>query len=81
MPTTAALNSAFGALLREARQATGISQDELAARADIHRTYVSLLERGIKTPTLETFMRLCAAVDRQPDDFIAALQRRIGREA
>ena len=50
---------AFGQALRELRLATGMSQETLALECDVDRTYISLLERGIKSPTLRTMVRLC----------------------
>jgi transcriptional regulator with XRE-family HTH domain len=49
---------AFGKVLREYRMKAGISQEALALAADLDRTYVSLLERGLRQPTLETLFRL-----------------------
>src|SRR5262249_35187188 len=43
---------AFGRALREARDWRGLTQEELAADAELDRTYPSLLERGKRTPTL-----------------------------
>ena len=50
---------AFGQALRELRLGTGMSQETLALKCDVDRTYISLLERGIKSPTLRTMIRLC----------------------
>ena len=49
---------AFGAVLRAARQEKGISQEQLAALGGFDRTYPSLLERGLRTPTLTVLFRL-----------------------
>lgn len=48
----------LGHVLRAARQGLGISQEELAERASLHRTYVSQLERGLKSPTLDVLIGL-----------------------
>jgi transcriptional regulator with XRE-family HTH domain len=47
------LKDAFAANLRHYRHARGISQEELAYAADINRTYISKLEKGISQPGLE----------------------------
>ena len=49
---------AFGRVLREVRKARGMSQEELAGLADFDRTYPSLLERGLRTPTLTVVIQL-----------------------
>ncbi len=48
---------AFGKTLRAARRERGISQEDLAFRADCDRTYPSLLERGLRTPTLTVYLK------------------------
>lgn len=49
---------AFGRVLREARKALGMSQEHLAGEAECDRTYPSLLERGLRTPTLTVIIAL-----------------------
>ncbi len=53
----------LGDELRTIRLAAGLSQEQLAARAKLTREYVSHIERGVYKPTVEVFMRLCAAMD------------------
>jgi transcriptional regulator with XRE-family HTH domain len=57
----------FSANLRQARQAAGISQEELAERCEIHRTEVSLLERGGREPRLGTMVKLATALGTTPE--------------
>ncbi len=52
----------FGTELRKLREKAGLSQEQLADRAGVHRTYVSLLERNKKSPTLDVLFRLCKAL-------------------
>ena len=54
---------AFGRVLREARLQKGISQDVLASLCDFDRTYPSLLERGLRSPTLAMVFRLSEALE------------------
>jgi transcriptional regulator with XRE-family HTH domain len=49
---------AFGTVLRAARARQGISQERLAYCSGLGRTYPSLLERGLRQPTIGTLMRL-----------------------
>jgi transcriptional regulator with XRE-family HTH domain len=63
---------AFGKVLREARIARGLSQEDLAADAEIDRTYPSLLERGRRVPTLTVFLRLCRPLRCTPVDLVRA---------
>jgi transcriptional regulator with XRE-family HTH domain len=65
----------FGERLREARLDRGLSQDALAATAQLHHTHISLLERGRRDPTLETLVRLARALNLTPGELVAQLQR------
>jgi transcriptional regulator with XRE-family HTH domain len=50
----------------------GISQEELAFRADLHRTYVSGVERGIRNPTVVIIARLAKALEVEAPALLAA---------
>lgn len=56
------LRGAFGARIRELRKNAGLSQEELADRANVHWTYLSDLERGQQSPTLDVVNRLARAL-------------------
>jgi len=53
----------FGTSVRDRRNTLGISQEELAERANLHRTYVSDIERGIRNPSLDSIERLAHALE------------------
>jgi transcriptional regulator with XRE-family HTH domain len=63
--------SAFGQVLRDCRGKADISQEELAARAEVDRTYVSLLERGLRQPALGTIFRLANALGVAPGTIVS----------
>lgn len=65
-----ALNRAFGETLRRARQKAEISQEELAARSGLHRTYVSQLERGQKSPSLAVMAGLARSLGVRPHELV-----------
>lgn len=52
----------FGGIVREHRLRVGVSQEELADLAGLHRTYISLLERGLRNPSLEVLAKLADAL-------------------
>ena len=68
---------AFGIVLREIRVLIGISQEELALKSGFHRTYISMLERGLKNPSLTTIFRLCSALDTKPNELIILVSQKI----
>ena len=61
-PDAVALQHGFALIVRRRRGAAGHSQEAFAHRAGLHRTYVSLLERGNRTPSLEVVRKLAAAL-------------------
>ncbi len=67
----------FAAWLRELRQAAGLSQEQLAAKAGLHRTYISQLERELKSPTLDVLAALAEAMDMGLKVFLADFARRL----
>jgi transcriptional regulator with XRE-family HTH domain len=48
----------FGATARKLRSDLGISQEKLAERADLHRTYIADIDRGARNPTLLSIKKL-----------------------
>lgn len=68
----------FGLVIREARLKVGISQEELAHRAGLHRTYVSLLERGERNPSLNVIDHLAMALGTTMVALISEVEARKG---
>jgi transcriptional regulator with XRE-family HTH domain len=61
------ISERFAANLTELRKTAGLSQEELAFRASIHRTQVSLMESGNRLPRFETLVKLVGALDVSPE--------------
>jgi transcriptional regulator with XRE-family HTH domain len=59
-----------GANVKAAREAKGWSQEELADRARMHRTYVSGIERGIRNPTITVLERVGKALGIAPGNLL-----------
>ena len=53
----------FAINLRQARLKRGISQEELGFRCELHRTEISLLERGGREPRLGTIVKLAGSLE------------------
>jgi len=52
----------FGKTLQKIREEKGLSQERLAQSSGYHRTYISMLERGLRTPTLEAIFNIAIAL-------------------
>ncbi|MGA8364513.1 MAG: helix-turn-helix transcriptional regulator [Solirubrobacteraceae bacterium] len=63
----------FGANLRTAREAAGLSQEALGHCADFHPTEVNRIERGRRNPGLLTIVKLAKALDMPAGDLLAGL--------
>lgn len=64
----------LGSELRRARAAAGLTQEQLAFEAGLHRTYISLLERDVKSPTVAVLFRICAALGIAPSVLISRVE-------
>lgn len=59
----------FGARIAELRKQRNISQEELAERCGVHRTYIGSIERGEKSPTLNTIEKFAKGLGVEIVDF------------
>ena len=59
----------FGKKVREERARLGLSQEELATRAGVHRTYIGMIERAEKNITLENIEKIAKALKMSIADF------------
>ena len=65
---------ALGREIKKAREVLQKSQEVLAFEAGIHRTYVSLIERGKKSPTLAVIVRLAKALGIKPSELLRRVE-------
>jgi transcriptional regulator with XRE-family HTH domain len=63
----------FAINLRKARTKKKVSQEELGFRCDLHRTEISLLERGGREPRLGTIVKLASALDTSVEELSAGV--------
>ncbi|MGE3806193.1 MAG: helix-turn-helix domain-containing protein [Gemmataceae bacterium] len=68
------LQKKFGAVLRRRREEAGLSQEELAEKAGLHRNYVGLLERGQRMPTILAVQQLAEALGTTLTGFLAEVE-------
>jgi len=68
------IEKAFGTVLKQARNKKLLSQEELAYLSDLDRTYISLLERGKRQPSLKTLFMLASALEVLPSEIIVKVE-------
>jgi len=61
----------FGSQLRKLRVERGLSQEQLAKLADVHRNHIGYIERGEKTASLDVILRLSLALRVEPRELLA----------
>ena len=61
----------FGRLIKKHRLTLKLSQEALAEKADVHPTYIGLLERGLRTPGLGVANRIARALGKRLSEMIA----------
>lgn len=66
----------FRQTIREYRGKSGKSQDTLAKESELDRTYISLIERGKRQPTLSTLVKLSTALNVPLSELIIATEQR-----
>lgn len=64
---------AFGATIKAKRDALGISQEELADRAGLHRTYIGGVEQGRRNLSLLNILKIAGALEVKPEELFAAM--------
>jgi transcriptional regulator with XRE-family HTH domain len=70
------LEKIFGEILRELRNEAGISQENLAHESDLDRSFISMLERGLRMPTITTLFRIAKPLRKTPSEIIKIIEQR-----
>lgn len=64
------IKAVVGRNVKQHREAKGLSQEQLAFEADLHRTYVSGVERGVRNPTVLIVAKLANALGVEPSKLL-----------
>jgi transcriptional regulator with XRE-family HTH domain len=70
------ISKLFGSAVRAQRAAAGLSQEKLAERSGLHPTYISMVERGVRNPTLDASDRIAKALKISLPKLIEKAQKR-----
>ena len=69
-----------GKVIQRFREERGMSQEVLSGLADIGRTHLSAIERGVRKPTLETFYRIGEALRVKPSRILQAIEEEVNKD-
>lgn len=72
---------AFGCVLRQLRTEKGLSQERLALDGGLDRTFISLLERGLRQPSLTTLLQLSNVLGIKASEIISEVEKLIPDDA
>jgi transcriptional regulator with XRE-family HTH domain len=65
---------AIGQAIREIRLEREMSQEQLAFECGFDRTYISLMERGIRSPTVRSLVKLASVLNVRPSEVLARME-------
>ena len=66
-----------GQVIQSYRLRKGMSQEVLSGLAGLDRTHYSKIERGLRSPTLDTLFKIAQALDIPPSDIVRQIEQRI----
>ncbi|MCJ7645593.1 helix-turn-helix domain-containing protein [bacterium] len=69
------IKNAFPKVLKRLREEKHLTQQQLAFESGLHRTYISQLERGIKSPSLDTLQKLSEALEIRLSELIIQIEK------
>ena len=67
--------SIFGEIIRTRRRELGMSQEVLGFRSGLHRTYISEIERGLKSPSLRALLAIADALETNASTLVRLAER------
>ncbi len=73
------VEQAAGRVIADRRRKAQHTQESLAEACDLHPTYVSQVERGLKSPTLRVLFRLATAMGIAPSTLIKSIERELAK--
>ncbi len=70
-----------GHVIQKCRKAKGITQEVLSGLADLDRTHYSKIERGLRSPTIDTLFKIAGALDMSPHELIMEIEKAVNEQA
>lgn len=69
-----------GSVIQKCRKEKGITQDVLSGLADLDRTHYSKIERGLRSPTIDTLFKIASALDIQPHELMIEIENAMNEQ-
>ncbi|MBA3675414.1 MAG: helix-turn-helix transcriptional regulator [Chitinophagaceae bacterium] len=66
----------FGEVLKELRSEVGISQENLAYESELDRSFISMMERGLRIPTISTLFQISKGLKTTPSEIMKRIEER-----
>jgi transcriptional regulator with XRE-family HTH domain len=79
VPRPSQVRKALGQAVQEIRADRGLTQEELADRSSLHRTYIAGIEGGLRNPTIEVLIRLAAGLGCSPSELFKQIETQLGK--
>ena len=70
----------IGRVIQRLRRAKGMSQEVLSGLAGLDRTHYSKIERGLRSPTIDTLFNIAQALDMAPHEIVSAIEKALEAE-
>ena len=70
----------LGEAFRQAREAAGLTQEQVANAAHLDRTYINMLEKNRRSPSVKVFVDLCMALGVRPADMMARVEKTVAAQ-
>lgn len=67
----------IGKVIQDLRRSKGMSQEVLSGFAGLDRTHYSKIERGLRSPTIETLFKIARALDMKPHELMLEIEKRV----
>jgi len=67
----------IGQIIRQCRENKGLTQEQLSGLAVLDRTHYSKIERGLRTPTMESLFKIAYALDMKPHELVKIIENGI----
>lgn len=70
-----------GKVIQKTRKSKGLSQEVLSGLAGLDRTHYSKIERGLRSPTIDTLFKIAGALGIQPHELVTSIEDAVAKQS